>query len=88
MTLAPLLDSTALYRADVSWNTSSELSGYGSQISGLRSGWDEALNAWWDQVAWNSLTTPSGPYPTDRGPFHYGMPFSTRSAITLKAPEP
>ena len=27
MTLEPLLGSTALYRADVSWNTSSELSG-------------------------------------------------------------
>jgi len=28
MTLEPLFGSTALYRADVSWNTSSELSGY------------------------------------------------------------
>mmetsp|Transcript_56212 Transcript_56212/g.133500 ORF Transcript_56212/g.133500 Transcript_56212/m.133500 type:complete len:340 (-) Transcript_56212:51-1070(-) len=30
------------------------------------------------KVAWNCLTTPSGPWPTDRGPFHYGMPFAPR----------
>ena len=29
MTLEPLLGSTALYRADVPWNTSSKLCGYG-----------------------------------------------------------
>ena len=35
MKLEPLLGSTALYRADVSWNASSELSGYAIHLLGI-----------------------------------------------------